>query len=113
MRTGNIQVSFTMSVPYGRPDKNGVSYRCEAIQNALSSMTSKLPIKGCFNNGDSQVIGHTICKPYAIQRNEEENIIKFTVDGVIYFGGTECFVNEIDGNKTVSDFKIVSIGFSE
>lgn len=113
MRTGNIQVSFTMSVPYNRPDKNGVSYKYEAIQNALSSMMSKLPIKVCFNNVDSQVIGHTICKPYAIQRNEKDNIIKFTVDGVIYLGGTECFVNETDGNKVVSDFEIVSIGFSE
>lgn len=115
MRIGNIQVSLTMSVPYDSPDKNGVSYKYEAIQNALSSMTFPLPIRVCLNNGDSVIIGNTTCKPYAIQHNKKENIIQFTVDGVIYFGGTEseCFVNEIDGNKTVTDFEIVSIGFSE
>ena len=111
MKAGNIQVSITMSVPYGSPDKNDVSY--EVIQNALSSMRSKLPIKGCLNNGDSIVIGHTTCTPYAIQNNKEENIVKFTVDGVIYSGDTECFVNEKDGNKTITDFESVSFGFSE
>lgn len=113
MRTSNTQVSFTMSVPYDNPDMNGVSYSYEAIQNALSSMTSPLPIRTVSNNGNSMIIGHTTGKPYAIQHNEEENIIKFTVDGVIYFGGTECFVNERDGNKTITDFEIVSFGFSE
>lgn len=113
MRTGIIQVSFTMSVPYDNPDKNGVSYSYEAIQNALSSMTFPLPIRVCPNNGDSMIIGNTTCKPYAIQHNKKENIIEFTVDGVIYFGGTECFVNERDGNKTITDFEIVSFGFSE
>ena len=111
MGTDNIQVSITMSMPYGSPDKNGVSY--EVIQNALSSMTSKLPIKGYLNNGDPIVIGHTTCTPYAIQNNKEENIVKFTVDGVIYSGCTECFVNKRNGNKTITDFEIVSFGFSE
>lgn len=71
MRTGNIQVSFTMSVPYDNPDKNGVSYSYEAIQNALSSMTFPLPIRVCPNNGDSIIIGNTTCKPYAIQHNKK------------------------------------------
>lgn len=114
MRINNIQISFTMSMPYDAPDKNGVLYSYEAIHNALSSMTSGLPILVCTNNGDSKVIGNTTCSPYAIHNNKEEGIIRFTVDGVVYFGGTECFVNEIDSSKkTITDFKISSLGFSE
>ena len=113
MRTDNIQVSFVMSVPCDKPDKNGVLHSSEAIQNALSSSTFPLPIKICSNNGDSMIIGNTTCNPYAIQYDKKENITRFTVDGVIYFGGMECFVREINGNGTIADFEIASFGFSE
>ena len=113
MRTDQIQVSFVMNVPCDKPDKNGVLHSSEAIQNALSSSTFPLPIKISPNNRDSTIIGNTTCNPYAIQYDKKENIIRFTVDGIIYFGGMECFVKEIDGNKTISDFEITGFGFSE
>ena len=37
---------------------------------------------------------------------------KVTVDGVVFFGGTECVVNEIKDGK-VTDFEIVGIGLSK
>ena len=112
MRTGDIKVSFTVSVPYDNPDKNGVLYSRAAIQNALSSMTSPLPIRVCADNEDSTMIGNTTCKPYAVQCDEKEHLVKFTVDGVVYCCGMKCLVNERNGD-TITDFEIVSFGLSE
>lgn len=46
-----------------------------------------------------------------VSLDDKAKTCKTTIDGVLYFGGTECIVNQIH-EGIVSDFNIVSVGLS-
>lgn len=113
MRLGNLKVQLALVIPFGRPDKNGVTYSKEAIEKAVSDFNWKLPILYRDNDSckDEAVIGNTIGETSSVLWDDEQQVCEVIVNGDLYYGGAECIVNEIrDG--VVTDFSIVSVGIS-
>ena len=115
MRVDNIKVKLTIPIPVDKPDKNGVIYTKEAIENAFNNLRVNLPIIYRDNESviNGVVIGSTTGNSYITDYDSENQVYKITVDGVIFYsGGAELIVNEIQDNK-ITDFEIVSIGLSK
>jgi hypothetical protein len=114
MRTDNIKVTITIPIPYNKPDKNGNVYTEEAVENAVNHLHKNLPIiyRDNENEIDGKVIGTTTGDSHIATWDFENQVCKVTIDGAIFYGGTECLVNEIKDGK-VTDFEIVGIGLSK
>lgn len=113
MRLDNLKVQLALTIPFGRPDKNGVMYSKEAIEKAISDFEGKIPIVYRDNDSfkDGVVIGNTIGETCSVLWDDENQVCEVIINGNLYYGGTECIVNEIkDG--VVTDFRITSVGLS-
>ena len=110
MRTEGIKVKVTIPIPIGRPDKNGVVY----TEKAVGNLCENLPIvyRDNENNADGSIIGTVTTTSYVEDWNIKNRVCNITVDGIVFFGGTECVVNEIKDGK-VTEFEIVGIGLSK
>ena len=97
MRTNKIDCSFCVSAPFDQPDRNGVIYTREAVSNALRDMPSGLPIIAANDCQCEEIVGTTTSKPYAVEFDGEKQICRYTIDGVIFFGGTTCLAKVEDG----------------
>ena len=111
MRTENIGVKITIPIPYDQPDKNGNIYTKEAVENAVNHLHKNLPIV-FRDESEEKVIGTTTGDSHITTWDFENQICKVTIDGVVFYGGTECIVNEIKDGK-ITDFEIVGIGLSK
>ena len=114
MRTEGIKVKVTIPIPIGRPDKNGVVYTEKAIEKAVGNLCENLPIvyRDNENNADGSIFGTVTTTSYVEDWNFKNRVCNITVDGIVFFGGTECVVNEIKDGK-VTEFEIVGIGLSK
>lgn len=113
MRTNNIKVKLTIPISYDKPDLNGVCYTKEAIENAIKNYDSKLPILYQANERDSiHLIGVTDNTIYFIEWDDENQVCRFTIDGVIFYGGADIMVNKIQDGK-ITDFEFRGFGLSE
>ena len=114
MREENIKVKVTIPIPFGRPDKNGVMYTKEAVSNAVNNLNKNLPIIYRDNDKeiDGVVVGSTTGSSHIATWDFENQVCNVTVDGIVFFGGTECIVNEIN-DGVITDFRITSIGLSQ
>lgn len=111
MRTENIKVKITIPIPYDKPDKNGNIYTKEAVEKAVNNLYKNLPI--IFRDeSEENVIGAIIGDSHIALWDTENQVCAITVDGKIFFGGTECVVNEMKDGKVI-DFSIVRIGLSK
>lgn len=106
MRTTNIKIKLTIPIPYDKPDDNGCIYTKEAVENAVNNLHTKLPIF-C---GDT-LIGVITNDSHITTWDIENQICNLTVDGITYYGGTECFP-EFTDNK-VTSMQIVGFGISK
>lgn len=113
MRTIGIPVKIIMPIPYDKPDRNGVTYTKEAVENAVKDLSKGLPIIFRDNGDyDARVIGATSTVNTPVVFWDAENkICRLTIDGSLMAGGTECVVNKIE-NGTVLDFEITGLGIS-
>lgn len=112
MRSSMENICIELKFPYGKPDANGVLYTKEAIKNAFDKGISNLPIIYLDNDGIESVIGCTKDEPVATEWDDSNGICKVKVNGIVFFAGTSCVVNEMtDG--VVKDFEISSIGISK
>lgn len=114
MRLENLKVELALIIPFGRPDKNGIVYSKEAVKKAVSSFSGNLPIIYRGNDADREgvVIGNTVGETCSTLWDNEHQVCEVIVNGNVYYGGTECIVNEIkDG--VVTDFNIISVGLSK
>lgn len=119
MRIENIKVKITVSIPFDKPDINGNVYTKEAVENAVNHLHKNLPIifSDNVNTSDGEnkymekCIGATTGDSHIVTWDFENQVCKVIVDGTVFYGGTECIVNEIKDGK-VSDFEIISIGLS-
>ena len=110
MRTENIKVKITIPIPYDKPDKNGNIYTEEAVEKAVNNLRKNLPI--IFRDeSEEKVIGTTTGDSHIATWDFENQVCKLTVDGEVFFGGTECLYEVEDG--TVTDFQIIGIGLSK
>lgn len=113
MRLDNLKIQFALVIPFGQPDKNGVVYSKKAIEKAVGAFNRNLPILYRDNDKckDGAVVGNTIGETCSVLWDDEQQICEVIVNGNVYYGGTECVVNEIkDG--VVADFSITSVGLS-
>ena len=110
MRTNNIKVTMTIPIPYDQPDNNGDIYTKEAVEKAVNNLHKYLPI---IFRGESEekVIGTTTDDSHIATWDFENQVCNLTVNGEVFFGGTEC-IADIDNGKIV-DFEIVGIGLSK
>ena len=110
MRAENIKITITIPIPYNEPDKNGNIYTKEAVEKAANNLCKNLPI--IFRDeSEEKVIGATTGDSHIATWDFENQVCKLTVDGEVFFGGTECTV-DIDNEKIVN-FEIVGIGLSK
>lgn len=114
MRSENLKIKYSITFPFGRPDKNGVVYSKAAIEKAVASFDGNIPI--IYNDNDKNnnevVVGYTVGEPCSILWDDEYQVCEIVVNGVVYYGGTECVVNKIE-DGVVTDFDIVSVGLSK
>ena len=110
MRTENIKVTITIPIPYNKPDKNGNIYTEEAVEKAVNNLHKNLPIV-FRDESEEKVIGTTIGDSHIATWDFENKVCKLTVDGEVFFGGTECLYEVEDGK--VTDFQIIGIGLSK
>ena len=110
MRTDNIKVTITIPIPYNKPDKNGNIYTEEAVEKAVNSLPKNLPIIST-DESEEKVIGATTGDSHIVTWDFENQVCKLTVDGEVFFGGTECTVDIKDG--IITDFTITGIGLSK
>ena len=110
MRAENIKVTITIPIPYNEPDKNGNIYTKEAVEKAVNNLHKYLPI---IFRGESEekVIGSTTGDSHIATWDFENQVCNLTVNGEVFFGGTEC-IADIDNGKIV-DFEIVGIGLNK
>ena len=109
MRAENIKVTITIPIPYNKPDKNGDIYTKEAVEKAVNNLHKHTPI--IFRDEfEEKVIGTTTDDSLITTWDYENQVCKLTVDGEVFFGGTEC-IADIDNGKIVN-FEIVGIGLS-
>ena len=110
MRAENTKVTITIPIPYNKPDKNGNIYTKEAVEKAVNNLHKHLPI---IYRGESEekVIGSTTGDSHIATWDSENQVCKLTVDGEVFFGGTEC-IADIDNGKIVN-FEIVGIGLNK
>ena len=108
MRTDNIKVKLTIPILVGKPDKNGVIYTEKAVENAVNNLHKNLPIR----NGDGVIVGATTGDKYIATWDSESQVCNVTVDGVVFYDGTECVVNKIE-DGVVTDFRITGFGLSK
>lgn len=113
MRTENIEVKITIPIPFDKPDKNGVVYTEDAVSNAVSNLQN-LPIiyRDNENEPDGKVIGVMNKSAYVEEWDMKNQVCKITIDGTVFYGGTECIVNEMKDDK-ITDFEIVGVGLSK
>lgn len=112
MRVQNTKVKFTIPIPIDKPDCNGVVYTKEAIEKAVNSFGTNLPIVYKDDVCDNErVIGATTGEFQIETWDSDNQVCHMMVDGVIFYSGAEIFVNEIEDGK-VSDFRIASIGLT-
>lgn len=110
----NLKVQLALTIPFGRPDQNGVVYSREAIEKAISDFNGKLPILYQDNDlcKDGVVVGNTIGETCSVLWNDEQQVCEVIVNGNLYYGGADIIANEIKGN-VITDFNIISVGISK
>ena len=110
MRRENIKVKITIPIPYDKPGKNGNIYTKEAVEKAVNNLRKNLPI--IFRDeSEEKVIGTTTGDSHIATWAFENQVCKLTVDGEVFFGGTECTVDTNNGK--IVNFEIVGIGLSK
>ena len=88
MRTENIEVKITIPIPFNKPDKNGNIYTEEAVENAVNNLHKNIPI--IFRDeSEDKVIGATTGDSHIATWDFENQVCKVTVDGTVFYGGTE------------------------
>lgn len=114
MRTDSVKVTLTIPIPINKPDLNGVVYSEQAVEKAVNNLQKNIPIiyRDNDGNGEEKVIGITTGNSHIVTYDIENKVCKVSIDGEIFFGGTECIVNEMEGN-VVTDFRITGIGLSK
>ena len=113
MKEESIKAKITIPIPYDRPNRNGVIYTQEAVENAVNNLHKNLPI--IYRDSDKEIgginIGNTTGQSHIVTWDFKNKVCNLTVDGVIC-GGPEYIINETN-NGVITDFKITGFGLSK
>ena len=111
MREHMIPITITIPFPYDRPDKNGNVYTKDAVETAVCSLRKNIPIIFRDNKCDAKPIGHTTGESHIVVWDDENQVCKITIDGVIYAGGTSCNIHH-SKDRSALLFDITALGIS-
>lgn len=113
MRNENTKVKLTIHIPFDRPNKNGIVFTKEAIENAINNAPTNIPIvyRDNKNEFDNKVIGTTTGCPHISIWDSENQVCEMMVDGVVFRSGADIVINKIEDDK-ISDFRITDIGLT-
>lgn len=112
MRVENTKITMTIPIPIDKPDGNGVVYTREAVEQAVNHLRTNLPILYKESaETDAKVVGMTTGNSHVVIWDSENQVCKVSVDGVVFYGGADIIVNEIEEGK-VSSFEITSLGLT-
>ena len=113
MRDENTKVKLTIHIPFDRPNKNGIVFTKEAIENAINNAPTNIPIVYRDNKNEfgNKVIGTTTGCPHISIWDSENQICEMMVDGVVFCSGADIVINKIEDDK-ISDFRITDIGLT-
>lgn len=66
MRDENTKVKLTIHIPFDRPNRDGIVFTKEAIENAINNAPTNIPIiyRDNKNEFDNKVIGTTTSCPH-------------------------------------------------
>lgn len=81
----------------------------------IKRLSGEYPIKvagGLDKNKDVNDIIGVATEPYSAIWDEDEGVCVLKINGIIFHGGAECFVNEFTNDGVVSDFTVVGFGLS-
>lgn len=112
MRAENIKVTITIPIPYDQPDKNGNIYTKEAVEKAVNNLHKHIPI--IFGDeSEEKVIGTITGDSHIATWDFENQVCNLTVDGEVFFGGTQSKCIFDRGKGKIVDVEIVGIGLSK
>jgi len=111
VQTENIAVKLTIPIQYDTPNRNGVIFTKDAINNMLRVLIGNKPIVFRDNfNMCGTIIGVTNDN-YDVEWDDENKVCKLVVDGMLYYGGMDINVREMIGN-TITQFESSYFGIS-
>lgn len=104
MREENIKVKVTIPIPFGKPDKNGVMYTEEAVENAVNNLHKNLPIIYRDNDKeiDGVVVGTTTGLSHIATWDFENQVCKVTVQ-INKNTIEEMFKRDSTGSRWISE----------
>lgn len=108
----NTKVKFTISIPIDKPNRNGTIYTEEAVMKALNNLQTNLPIIYEDIETEERVIGMTTGTSHIVNLDNDNQVYKVTLEGVVYHGGIETVVNKIKDGK-ITDFRISGFGLTK
>ena len=107
MKEELTKVKLTISLPFGKPNKNGYVFTEEAVEDAVSHLRKNLPII----YDDENVVGSTTGDSHITTWDFDNQVCKMTVNGVLFDCSPKIIINESKDGE-ISDFQIISIGLN-
>lgn len=111
MKREFTKVKLTMHMPFDKPNKNGIVFTKEAVEDAVCNLHRNLPIVYSNDGSNGKVVGVTTGESHIVTYDNDNQICKMTVDGVLFDCNPLIAVKEVEDGK-ISDFQIVSIGLT-
>lgn len=99
----NIKVKLTIPISYDKLNDSGCIFTKEAVEDTVKNLQTNLPIMF-----EDRVIGTTTGETHITTWDNENQVCNLTIDGVIFNGGSEWFVETADDKVTSMEI----IGFS-
>ena len=112
MRTENIDIKFTMSLPVSKPNENNIIYTKDCVFNTFKQPLKDIPIVFLGNDPDGSDITIGVVKDSKIIEYDKENqVVKIEIDGEIFFGGIVQCIADVEFG-IVNSMKITGFGIS-
>ena len=105
MRVENAEITIKMPLPIDKPDRNGIVFSKEAIEEGLKT-AKNAPLQVIQNNDETVVIG-TVCD---IDYIKDSNGDYAMVRANLRYGGTCEEVDRVD--RVVTAMRITGVGIA-
>ena len=101
------KVKLTIHLPFDKPNKNGCILTEDAVEDAVNHLQRNLPI--IYEN--DKVIGTTTGESHIVTWDDDNQVCKMTVDGVLFDCSPKIVIKENEDGK-ISNFQIASISLN-
>lgn len=105
-------MQFALTIPFDRPDRNGVVHSRSAVEKAVSGIKNLPLLYRGSEDEQSVVIGATRSDTLSVLWDDELQVCEVIVNGMVWHGGFNCIANEVE-DGVVTDFEITAFGISK